>query len=115
MGALLLIPAVFSTCLLTPLPASELPRGYLGIRISADLSAKAIHISDVEKGGPAAKAGLKDGDLITHLGGDPVGEVQEFIQTIGDTKPGTKITLKIQRNGKAEEIAVTIGKRPRGN
>ncbi len=115
MGTLVLVPAVLSACLLTPLPASELPRGYLGIRISPDPNAKGIHVLEVEKGGPADKAGLKDGDLITHLGGDLVGDLQEFTQAVGDTKPGTKVTLKVRRNGKEQEIAVRLGKRPRGD
>jgi len=115
MGALLLVPALLSGCLLTPLPESELPKGYLGIHISADLNAKGIHVMQVEKGGPADTAGVKDDDPIAHLDGSPVGDLREFIQTVGDTKPGTKLTLKIQRRGKEQEIKVKVGKRPRGN
>jgi S1-C subfamily serine protease len=113
MGTLLLVPALLSGYLLTPLPESELPRGYLGVHIHADQSARGIHISQVERGGPADKAGLKDDDLITQLDGTPVTDLQEFIQTVGATKPGSKLTLKIRRNGAEEEVTVKVGKRPR--
>lgn len=115
MGTLLLVPALLSGCLLTPLPESELPKGYLGIHISADLNGKGIHIMQVEKGSPADTSGLKDDDLITHLDGNSVSNLREFIQTVGDTKPGSKLTLKIQRHGKEQDITVKVGSRPRGS
>jgi serine protease Do len=97
-------------------------RGYLGVTIQ-DLTpelAKSFGIHD-EKGilvaqvvddTPASKAGLKQGDLIVALNGGPTGKMGEFRNRIALTAPGTKDTLTILRDGKREDVDVTIGTLP---
>ena len=96
-------------------------RGQLGVYIqdlTDDLAqsfglkdSKGILISKVIEDSPAAKAGLKQGDIVLKADGKPVGKVNEFRNGIAMTAPGTVVRLDILRNGKPEQIKVTIGKR----
>jgi len=85
-------------------------------------------IAEVAKGGPADKAGLKGGDqkvqvgnMIVIVGGDIVVKADqhdvktndELIRYIREKKPGNAILLNVYRNGKFEEVKVTLGERPR--
>jgi len=85
-------------------------------------------IAEVVKGGPADKAGLKGGNqrvqvgnMIVIVGGDVVVKADqhdvkthdELIRYIREKKPGNAILLNVFRNGKFEEVKVTLGERPR--
>lgn len=115
MIAHLLIPAVVSAGLLVPLPDSERPKGYLGVRITNDPQTGKVQLIQVDAGGPADKAGLKAGDLVTHLNGEPLENFQELIRIIGGARPGARVAVKVLRGGKEQEITVRLGKRPREN
>jgi serine protease Do len=69
-----------------------------------------IIVSDVESGTPAEKAGLKQGDVIKMINGQPIKSYDDFRTKIATSKPGSKITLGIIRNGKHKKIQVTLGK-----
>jgi len=100
----------------------KVSRGYLGVLIG-DLSpglAKEFDVPDtsgalvqnVESGGPAAKAGLKNGDVIRKYNGQTVSDAGSLTAMVTQTDPGTTITLGILRNGKPMTIKVTLGERP---
>ena len=74
----------------------------------------AVVISSVVEGSPAAKAGLKEGDLITAVDGETVTDPETFVEIISDHDQGDEITLTIYRNGETEavEIDVTLGEHP---
>jgi len=85
--------------------------GYLGVFLKDDEGAAAI--GSLEASGPAAKAGLKAGDLILSVDGKRIPNTQELIAAIQKIKAGVTITLKIRRSGDDEkEIKVELGKRP---
>ncbi len=96
-------------------------RGQLGVYIqdlTKDLAQSfglketdGILISKVIENSPAAKADLKQGDILLKADGRPVGKVNEFRNAIAMTAPGTVIRLDILRNGQPREVTVTIGKR----
>ncbi|MGI5397887.1 trypsin-like peptidase domain-containing protein [Streptomyces sp. CA-135486] len=65
----------------------------------------------VTPNGPAAKAGLKAGDVITRFNGKPVESGPTLISEIWNHKPGDKVTLTYQRDGKEHTAEVTLGKR----
>lgn len=68
-----------------------------------------ILIAQVMDDSPAAKDGLKQGDIILELNGDQVSSVGKFRNRISLTAPGTEVELLILRDGEKEEISVTIG------
>ena len=97
-------------------------RGYLGVAIqevTPDIAkafnapaGKGALIGDVTPGGPAAKAGLKRGDVIEELNGEPVKGPNELKLRIGSLAPGSTADLKIYRDGQQREVSVTLGELP---
>jgi serine protease Do len=98
-------------------------RGYLGIRIQelTRALAQSMHldttegvlVADVTNGSPAAKAGLKRGDVILALNGRPMTDPGQLRNTVAMSAPGTKVPVEILRDNKKREITVELGELPR--
>ncbi|MER5870082.1 trypsin-like peptidase domain-containing protein [Streptomyces sp. NPDC002044] len=94
---------------------------YPVILVSVDLQAKVAGAKISEQGapvnelvdpnGPAGKAGLKPGDLITEFGGKPVDSGPTLISMIWTYKPGDTVKLTYQRGGKPNTVDITLGSR----
>ena len=70
-------------------------------------------VGDVEQGSPAAKAGLKEGDVIRSVGGVKSKNNKEILEKIKNSKVGDKLKFEILRNTKDKKtIEVTVGDRP---
>jgi serine protease Do len=67
-------------------------------------------VTQVEANSPAAKAGLKIGDLITALDGKEITDASQLQVTVGQTRPGTTIKLQVMRDSKGMELPVTLEK-----
>lgn len=65
----------------------------------------------VESGGPAAKAGLKPGDVITKLDDRVIDSGPTLIGEIWTHKPGDKVTITYERGGKTHTVQLTLGSR----
>jgi len=65
-------------------------------------------VTQVEADSPAAKAGLKVGDVITELNGKEVSDSGQLQVEVGETSPGTKIQLGVERDGKNLSVPVTL-------
>jgi serine protease Do len=65
-------------------------------------------VQNAEAGGPAEKAGIEAGDIITKVDGKPVEKSGDLPRLIGNTKPGTKTTLQVFRRGTTKDIVVTV-------
>ncbi|MER8219578.1 trypsin-like peptidase domain-containing protein [Streptomyces sp. NPDC094143] len=91
----------------------------IGASVSLDDSSDGAQITDqgaggsapVEPGGPAAKAGLKPGDVITKLDGHVIDSGPTLIGEIWTHKPGDKVTITYERDGKQHTTEVTLGSR----
>jgi putative serine protease PepD len=68
--------------------------------------------SPIVPGGPAAKAGLKPGDLITAINGKRISSVNQFIGTIATFSPGDTVTLTVKRQGQTKTIKLKLGSQP---
>ncbi len=97
-------------------------RGYLGL-IPQDVSPQIAQqfglsgpggalIGDVSPDSPASKAGLKRGDVILKLNGQPVNSANDLRLRISQTPPGTDVKLQISRDGKTQDISVDLGEFP---
>ncbi len=64
-------------------------------------------VSDVQPDSPGAKAGLRSGDVITAINGQPIDSASRLSVSVAETSPGTKLTLDVLRDGKTEQVAVT--------
>jgi len=67
-------------------------------------------VTQVENGSPAAKAGMKVGDLITSIDGREISDASQLQVTVGQTRPGTTIKLAVMRDGKNMEVPITLEK-----
>ena len=97
-------------------------RGYLGVTVQ-DLTPvlseqfkvtanKGAIVANVVGGSPAAKAGLKAGDVITKMDGRDVTDSRHLKLASGTIAPGTKVAIEYVRGGKTTTVDVKIGKRP---
>ena len=97
-------------------------RGWLGIEpqdMTADLArafglerADGVIIAGMLRDGPAAKGGLKVGDIIQEIDGKPVNDTQRFMARIAAKAPGEALELKLYRNGRLQTLTLTAGQRP---
>jgi serine protease Do len=69
-------------------------------------------VEDVPPGGPADKAGLKNGDVVRKCNGQVVADSGQLIALVTESKPGTVANFDILRNGKPLTVAVKLGERP---
>jgi len=66
-------------------------------------------VSSVDPGGPAAKAGLKPGDVILTVNGQNVDDSSDLPALIADIKPGTKADIQVWRDKSKKDVTVTVG------
>jgi predicted esterase len=81
-------------------------RGYMGVRLDG------MVVSSVQPGGPADKAGLKQGDRITAVDGRAVKSRIDLAAAFAGKAPGDKVVLGIERDGESVEVEITLGERP---
>jgi C-terminal processing protease CtpA/Prc len=74
-------------------------------------AARGVIVDDVEPDSPAAKAGLKEKDVITQYDGQPVEGTVQFRRLIRETPPGRSVKLEISRGGSTQSISVQLGDR----
>ena len=65
-------------------------------------------VRSVESGGPADKAGVEAGDIITKFEGRAIEKAGDLPRVVGSAKPGAKATLQVFRRGAYRELAVTV-------
>jgi serine protease Do len=97
-------------------------RGYLGVssgRVTEEdkdhLGLKTRNgalVGSVERGTPAEKAGLKPADVIIEVNGKPIKDHHDLMFKIAEIEPGTKIEIKIVRDGKEKILTATLAERP---
>lgn len=84
--------------------------GYLGI--TTETTKAGTRIDAVVEQSPAAKAGLKKGDLITTIAGKAVKRNEDVGRAMQATKPGDKVMIEVTRDGNPVKVEVTLGDRP---
>jgi S1-C subfamily serine protease len=104
------------------LSKGHIARGYLGAGLqNVRLGRGAKDRADVKRGilvvsidpeGPASRAGLVIGDIITAWNGKPVVQVREVMRLLGPDSVGTSVELQLLRAGAPTNLKVTIGERP---
>ncbi|MCW3847175.1 DegQ family serine endoprotease [Sphingomonas sp. LB-2] len=106
----------------TLMKGGTIQRGYLGVAmqdVDADIAdalgipkGRGTLISRVEPNGAADKAGIRQGDVITRVGGKDVTPDQTLSYLVASLKPGTRVPFELVRDGKPVNLTVTVGKRP---
>ncbi len=105
----------------------KIQRGYIGCGLSNDLDPEMAQelglpegvqgalVSEVVRGGPAQKAGIEAGDLITSINGKPVRNASDLVNTVGLMRPGTSVEAAVYRNGKKKNVTIRISNFPDEN
>lgn len=94
-------------------PSDDDRIGYLGIVADdRDVSGLGVRIVEVASGGPADKAGLKLGDLVTKIGDRLVRDLDDFAAALHNMPAGRKLRFTVERDFEPRRIEVTLGKRP---
>jgi putative serine protease PepD len=88
-------------------------RAYLGVQISDVPNGGGVYVGRVEGGGPAAKAGIRVGYVITSVAGTPTPAGADLTAVIAGLKPGQTVKVAVQRpNGARVTLSVTLGEYP---
>ncbi len=117
------IPAVAAQKVLSEIVTfGFVKRGWLGIEpqdLTADLArafglerVRGVIIAGIMRDGPGAKGGLKVGDIVQTIAGQPVNDTQRLMARIAASVPGETVELGIYRNGRTQALTMTLGQRP---
>jgi serine protease Do len=97
-------------------------RGWIGAEVESvtpeladSLGVNDLHgaiVAGIQVGGPAAKAGLKTGDVITSVNGESIKSASELTRKIHAIAPGSSIQIAMLRQGKQNPLSVTLGQLP---
>ena len=97
-------------------------RGWIGVQIqpvTAEIAdslglkkAEGALVAEPQANGPAAKAGIQSGDVITSVNGEPVKDARELARTIGALAPGNAVKLNVLHKGQDKVINLTLGQLP---
>ncbi|HEY6578329.1 MAG TPA: DegQ family serine endoprotease [Rhizomicrobium sp.] len=98
--------------------SGKISRGALGVSIQdltpglaramgMKISAGAL-VSQVQPNSPAAKAGIKSGDVVTQLNGASIASGADLRNAVGEESPGTDVRLTLLRNGRQQTVSVTL-------
>lgn len=94
-------------------------RGWLGIELQSSMKdptklsddTQGVEVMNVMRDGPAAKAGLQKGDIITAMDNKPVDDANTLIQMVARKAPNSVVNLQVMRNKTPSSVNVTLGER----
>jgi serine protease Do len=97
-------------------------RGWIGVQVqpvTQDIAdslglkqAEGALVADPQKDGPAAKAGIDSGDIITAVNGQSIKDARELARVIGGLPPGSTAKLDLLHKGKSKVVSLTLGQLP---
>ena len=85
---------------------------FLGVELNDATSTNGAAIGQVRPDTPAAKAGLKAGDVVTALGGKSISTASELRAAINAKRPGDSVSLTYRRGGQSHTVTVKLASRP---
>jgi putative serine protease PepD len=86
-------------------------RAYLGLTTSP-ASGGGAQVQQATAGGPAQRAGIQPGDVVTRVDGEPVQDPDDVAAAIEDEAPGDEIEITVRRGGDERTLTVELGERP---
>lgn len=98
-------------------------RGFIGIEVGPEVNDdvaaslgiprnQGVVVAGVTAGGPAARGGLRTGDVVTQVNGQPVNPTQSLQYLVANVRPGQTARLSVLRNGRPQTVDVTVAARP---
>jgi putative serine protease PepD len=89
----------------------KVPHAYLGVG-TGNAPQGGAEIGQVNPGGPADKGGLRAGDRVVEIGGQPIRDADDLSASVNDHKPGEKVDIVVERGGQRRTLTVTLGTQP---
>ena len=89
----------------------RIDRGWLGVTVQDGKGGAGI--AAVDRTGPGARGGLRPGDLVTAVNGQPIDSARGLIRSVALTPPGNTVRLTIRRQARDLEVSVSVGRRPK--
>lgn len=92
--------------------------GWLGVQVkeldeslreALDFKGEGVLVQEVFEDSPASEGGLLAGDIITSFAGEEVDELEDFVDMVRDTEPGSEVKIVVIRKGKKKDLEVKIG------
>ena len=104
----------------------RIDRGWLGVTVQDNTqptlagvpgrqtsgSGNGVIIANVDRTGPAARAGIRPGDVVTAINGEGVDTTRALLRAVAATPPGQALRLTVKRGLQSLEVGVTVGRRP---
>ena len=120
-GIAFAIPSESAQAIVASLKANgTVARGFIGVQIQPvtnDIAEalglkerKGALVAEVVRGGPAEKAGLKRGDAVVAVEGQPIREPKDLSRRIAAFEPGKSVSLTVLRDGKERAVTIEIGR-----
>jgi putative serine protease PepD len=107
------IPANTVKSVLPDLESGSAPKhAYLGVSTSDTQNDDGAAIRETTSGGPSARAGLQQGDVITKIDGNAISTADQVVASISDKQPGDTVKVTVRRNGHEQTVDVKLGTRP---
>ncbi|WP_029009809.1 DegQ family serine endoprotease [Azospirillum halopraeferens] len=117
------IPSNLARTVIAQLKESgRVERGWLGVRIqevTPELGqalglgeARGALLADVTADSPAARAGLRQGDVVLRFDGKPVGEVRDLSRAVAEARPDSTAEVVVSRDGREQALSVRVGAMP---
>ncbi len=109
------IPSNIAAAVVDELRATgHIDRGWLGVTVQdlPGLHPAGVAIASVERTGPAARGGLRSGDVVLSINGDKVDSARGLIRAVAAARPGRVLQLQVRRQNQAMELQVAVGRRP---
>ena len=102
--------------LLLQLPATDVTLQHLSTRVDAPYASRLRQyrtrlrtlVDEVQSGGPAAKAGLKTGDVILSLDSTTIADSRDLARRVAAENPGKTVSMEVWRDGKEQALGLTI-------
>ena len=85
-------------------------RGWLGV--SVDDRDGGVTIANLDRNGPAAKSGIRPGDVVVAINGDRIESSRGLIRAVAGVPPGNSVRITVRRQGREMEVPVNVGRRP---
>ena len=96
----------------------HIDRGWLGVSVQDSphqTPGSGVGIAGVDRTGPAARAGLRAGDVVQAVNGEQVDSARGLIRAVAAANPGASIHLTLKRRGESMDVPVVVGRRPPEN